>query len=227
MASPSFRKLTKLHPGIGDLTDLVNKLPELSDREIIIMGASYLDSALEFALRHKFQDLSGYDSIDIFESNGPLGTFSGKISIARAVNVISEDVRIDLTKIREVRNVFAHSTLALSFDRKEIADKCSHFFILNNIEEERAKLHHDISNLQSENYDRGPWIQKNGKTIDLSNYLLLADTSSRAVCYVPMPENNIQSPKARLVHAIQIIWYFLMCRGAVVLGKSPNIEKKP
>lgn len=46
----------------------------------------------------------------IFDGYGPLSTFSAKIDVAFALDLIDADVHRDLRTIKDIRNCFAHTT---------------------------------------------------------------------------------------------------------------------
>lgn len=104
-----------------DLNSFSVGLGNETDRACGVLGASMLDVRLEalFLRRlHAFQD-------ELLGFGGPLGTFSGRIKIARALHWISDDVRKDLDTVRDIRNKFAHSPdHRLSFSDQSIAATC-------------------------------------------------------------------------------------------------------
>lgn len=99
-----------------------------TDRACAVLGAALLDTRLEslYARRLRtFQD-------ELLSSSGPLGPFSARIRVARALEWISEDIRYDLNQIREIRNEFAHNAdHQLSFANQSIADKCRNLKVAN------------------------------------------------------------------------------------------------
>jgi hypothetical protein len=92
-----------------------------SDRACAVLGAALLDARLESLYDRRLRD----SKQELLSSNGPLGTFSARIRLARALVWISEDVRYDLDQVRSIRNEFAHNfDHELSFSTQSIADKC-------------------------------------------------------------------------------------------------------
>jgi len=83
-----------------------------------------VDRGLEAMLLRNFVDLSKRQIEAIFEGTGPLVSFSAKIKIAHAIGIIGDHVKVDLDKIRMVRNTFAHSVLEIDFDTPEIQAIC-------------------------------------------------------------------------------------------------------
>ena len=92
-----------------------------SDRACAVLGAALLDARLESLYERRLR----HSKEELLSSNGPLGTFSARIRVARALAWIGEDVRYDLDQIRSIRNEFAHNfDHELSFSNQSIADKC-------------------------------------------------------------------------------------------------------
>lgn len=93
-----------------------------SDRACAVLGAALLDARLESLFQRRLRHFSD----KLLSSSGPLGPFSARIRVARALVWISEDVHFDLDQIRSIRNVFAHEfDHELSFANQSIADKCN------------------------------------------------------------------------------------------------------
>jgi hypothetical protein len=61
----------------------------------------------------------------VFENQGPLGTFDGKIVIAQAFGIIGPNTRKNLDTIKHIRNTFAHAGIPITFSTPEIADACN------------------------------------------------------------------------------------------------------
>jgi hypothetical protein len=85
------------------VADLVT---EGSERSAVIVGGAQLDNVLEQFLVTVLQP--GNDK-QLFEWNGPLGTTSSKMIIARRLGIIDADVYRALELVRKIRNRFAHS----------------------------------------------------------------------------------------------------------------------
>lgn len=92
-----------------------------SDRACAVLGAALLDARLESLYGRRLRNAKE----ELLSSNGPLGTFSARIRVARALAWIDEDVRFDLDQVRSIRNEFAHNVdHELSFSNQSITDKC-------------------------------------------------------------------------------------------------------
>ena len=92
-----------------------------SDRACAVLGAALLDTRLEALYARRLRHFPD----DLLSQNGPLGAFSARIRVARALAWISDEVHFDLDQIRSIRNRFAHeSDHELSFEDQSVADKC-------------------------------------------------------------------------------------------------------
>lgn len=85
--------------------------PGLDDTTVVMLATSLIDQFLKFCLLIKFPKSKASRTLmaEVFEGNGPLGTFAAKISVCIALGILSEDVRHDLRILKGVRNQFAHS----------------------------------------------------------------------------------------------------------------------
>jgi len=126
MASAS-RKLLKELPSEGKMSELMFNLKEQGDQTTAIMGAAYLEHALELLLKTFFRPMPKKEDQDRLysgASGGALGTFSAKIRIAYAAGIIHEKVHDALLLINDVRNVFAHSLHKVDFKNELVARDC-------------------------------------------------------------------------------------------------------
>ncbi len=82
------------------------------------MACSFIDNQLAEAIRARLIDVPAVEKL-IEGFNAPLGTFSARIAIARAVGVISEIEHAECERLRKIRNEFAHR-VHCSFDDAKI-----------------------------------------------------------------------------------------------------------
>jgi hypothetical protein len=83
----------------------------VDERAIAILGGTFLEMALEHILRAYLPD--GEKEVNgLFEQNGPMATFSNKISLCFCLGLIDEVIKDDLTLVRKIRNKFAHDLYA-------------------------------------------------------------------------------------------------------------------
>ncbi len=92
-----------------------------SDRACAVLGAALIDERL----KQLFDRRLHYSNEALLLHSGVLGSFSSRISVARALTWIADDVRFDLDQLRDIRNKFAHNAdHELSFADQSITDKC-------------------------------------------------------------------------------------------------------
>jgi DNA-binding MltR family transcriptional regulator len=94
-----------------------------SDRGLALVSAEFFDAALERLLLARF--ISGLKRRPklikpLFEGFGPLSTFSSKISVSYAFDLLEDWMAADLDVIRRIRNEFAHSFEPKTFGDQEI-----------------------------------------------------------------------------------------------------------
>jgi DNA-binding MltR family transcriptional regulator len=109
--------------------ELFEALSKESDRGVVLISASFLDEALEALLRAKFSIKYPKSKSTINKLfDGPLNTFSAKIKICYAIDLIGEWVYRDLEIIRKLRNnYFAHSVGIARFDLPEVVQLTEKF----------------------------------------------------------------------------------------------------
>jgi DNA-binding MltR family transcriptional regulator len=95
---------------------------EKNDRAIVIVGATFLDTILEHILRAFLID-NEKEVNKLLQCDQPLGTFSGKITMAYCLGLIYKPVQEDLNLVRKIRNEFAHNLYA-SFEDEKIKAWC-------------------------------------------------------------------------------------------------------
>jgi hypothetical protein len=105
------------------------------DHTIAMIGASYVDKALEVAIISRLVPLKTAEQEAIFryEKRGFLSDLSSKIKMAYALNIIGPKTRIDLDHIRAIRNSFAHALIPLGFEYKEVVDVCNLLYSHENL----------------------------------------------------------------------------------------------
>ena len=92
------------------------------DRSTAILLSAYLDICLEVLLRECIVNSGEVE--DLFGEQGSLGTFSAKIDMAYAINLLPKTFRADLHQIRKIRNRFAHDLHGLTFSTNDIQNHC-------------------------------------------------------------------------------------------------------
>lgn len=110
-----------------DLPTVEAEIYGSSDRARAVMLGAVAENALTIFVKYAArQALNSDDKRQLFDFNGPLGTFSSKILVAYAFNLFGPDTRHDLDLIRILRNEFAHSRRSFNFEMSAVKNVCNH-----------------------------------------------------------------------------------------------------
>ena len=90
------------------------------DFPCVLIAASFLDQCLASLLERFFT--GSPISTEILK--GPLSRFSSRAKLCCALGLIPESLMMNLLKVGEIRNKFAHSYLSLSFEDRGVMDLC-------------------------------------------------------------------------------------------------------
>lgn len=100
--------------------DMAQRFHLESDRGAAVLAGSYVENVIGKFLGHKMKDKSVAN--ELFDSNGPLSTFSQRILIAHAFGFLSSSTCASLNYIKKIRNHFAHHPFDASFDLSPVKD---------------------------------------------------------------------------------------------------------
>jgi len=126
-AKTALKKLSRVSPSEDEFQVIVSSLAhENNDRSIVIIAAAMLEQTLEDLLLGEFRTLTTDERKRLFEGEAPLTSFSAKIKMAYALNLIDRKTTTELDLIRDLRNSFAHARKPISFYTEEVADVCQH-----------------------------------------------------------------------------------------------------
>lgn len=109
------RELFEISP-----SDHIHQLDNESDRAFIILNAAMLERFLVSELTGKLPGVNADERARIFNFAGPCGSFSSRIQMAQALEVIDRSTRRRLDLVREMRNVCAHAHPDITFETPEI-----------------------------------------------------------------------------------------------------------
>lgn len=112
-----------------------SELAKESDRGVALYATAHIDTELEQLLQKKLIGSEKHLK-EILSFNGPLGTFSSKIKLSYSLGLIDKVMMDDINILRKIRNEFAHSDEAISFDTQNIKDLCCNLQL--NVKEENA-----------------------------------------------------------------------------------------
>lgn len=105
---------------LADYELMVALFKNESDRGAAVLAGSYVENHLGLYLRSRMVDHSV--AKQMFSSEGPLSTFSQRISLAQAFGFLSKEQCADLHLIKKIRNHFAHHPKEASFNDKPVSD---------------------------------------------------------------------------------------------------------
>lgn len=109
--------ISRALPQSGQLAEWQRELSEGSDRACALVGAALLDLYLEKMIATRLIKLTEKEHASLFtETRAILGTLSARTEIAYALGIIGPTIRGDLTRVRRIRNAFAHAALPLDFE---------------------------------------------------------------------------------------------------------------
>lgn len=101
-----------------------------SDRGCVLIMSAIIERILQSAIRKVLRaNISENDLSEIFRAEGPLGSFSSRISVAYALGMLGKNAKHDLHLIRHIRNAFAHSRRSLRFTTPAVHDVCMLFVL--------------------------------------------------------------------------------------------------
>ncbi len=112
----------KMHTA-DQIKTFLDEVKTQSDRGTAVLASSVLDELLELLILARFIEIGSERREMLFEKMGaPLSSFSAKIELIFALGVISNEARLALHLIRDIRNKFAHRIEPLQFDHPSVAE---------------------------------------------------------------------------------------------------------
>jgi hypothetical protein len=105
--------------------------PGTSGRGACLLIVAQLENELEAAIVSAMPKMAPDVRSEMFERDGPVATFSRKISMAGALGIIGPKSRSNLKIIRHVRNAFAHAKIPIDFETDEVAGACSELHLID------------------------------------------------------------------------------------------------
>ena len=125
--------------GLGDWNEMVGAFHSESGRGAAILAGSFAEHALGTFLTHRVRDKKVAEKL--FGPVGPLSSFSQRIAVAYAFDLISPIQYKDFELIRQARNHFAHHPLEATFAAPEVQKHTSH---LSFFKDPALKVHTDL-----------------------------------------------------------------------------------
>lgn len=123
----ALRKLSQRQAMLADRQEMHRQVyAEENDRGACLLLSADIENTLDFIIEQML-DLSDEEVDELRRQEGPLGSFSRKISFASALRFIGPITKHNLTIIRHVRNAFAHAHIPLNFNAAEVVVVCNDF----------------------------------------------------------------------------------------------------
>lgn len=91
----------------------------------VLVLTAHLDNLLYGLIETSMPSLDRKTRETLFEGTGPLGTFSSKIYLAKAMGLIDPQIANELHKLRKIRNKFAHAANLLNWAHPQVAELVS------------------------------------------------------------------------------------------------------
>ena len=127
------KELLKIIADYGDIQSY-------SDRDTVLVLSSIIEELLERILMKSLCIPNKELREQLFQFNGPLGTFSNKNSMAFSIGKISRDVYEDINILRQLRNECAHNIIQDEIDSQQFTESIlPKFRILNNSKQKDIK----------------------------------------------------------------------------------------
>lgn len=108
----------------ADLAHFFSELQRETDRGLPLVAAALIDEKLLGALQ-SFLCVGKAAERLLSGPNAPLGTFSARIEACFALGLIDEFEYHEISLIRKIRNVFAHSKHGLCFGSEKVLGLCT------------------------------------------------------------------------------------------------------
>lgn len=109
----------------GAATAFLETIKAESDRGSVLVAAAFLDEALELLLRSRMKSEPRIvkQSVDpLLTGIGPLKSFWARTELCRALDFLADWEYEDLSQIRNLRNLFAHSYEQADFDDSRVIE---------------------------------------------------------------------------------------------------------
>lgn len=120
----AFKSLVKAGADHSHVEEMIGELFGESDRATMILFAGSAEESIVWALLSRMRKHGAVK--ELFDPDGPIGTFSSKISLGFALELFGPETRRDLDYIRTLRNGCAHSEIPLKFLTPAVKAICDH-----------------------------------------------------------------------------------------------------
>lgn len=107
-------------------TAIIKEIEQQRDRAAAVIAAACLEDRLAELL---LTALEPHEDItnQMFKGYGPLASFRAKIDLALLLGIYGEHEHKLLIRIKDIRNLFAHTSDPITFKSRQITDLCDNF----------------------------------------------------------------------------------------------------
>ena len=109
---------------INEHDAVIEILNNETDIGCVLISLNYLELCIRYLIIDKFVKEPSKIEI-IFDSFGSLSTYKNKLILANNLDLLDKNDFEDMSKLGEIRNLFAHSHKALSFNNEGVVEKCN------------------------------------------------------------------------------------------------------
>lgn len=99
---------TEKEPALSEYSEVISEFSKENVRGVSIISCSFMDVLLERAIKSFLLSCSATNDL-VNGFNAPLGTFSAKIKMARALAIITKEEARFSDVMRKIRNIFSHT----------------------------------------------------------------------------------------------------------------------
>lgn len=109
---------------LKDLSSFFSELQQETDRGLPLVAAALIDEKLLETLLAFLCPGKSADRL-LTDPNAPLGTFSARINACFSLGLIDEIEYREISLVRRIRNLFAHSRHGLTFSDEKVVGLCA------------------------------------------------------------------------------------------------------
>jgi DNA-binding MltR family transcriptional regulator len=107
-----------------EFVEVLDELEKDGPRGAVLIGHALLENLMMRVLQSRMIDLSKDEQDRLFGGIGPLASMGSRVRIAYAFGIIGKPARDSLNRLRELRNLFAHSGHKIGFDHPRVVEIC-------------------------------------------------------------------------------------------------------
>jgi DNA-binding MltR family transcriptional regulator len=130
----ALRRFVKLQGSVEERNLLAKEISTSSPRGAAMVAAAFLDEFLMKLLLHHMEIISDAEVSALFDPDRPLGSFSSRIKLARALGICGPKTAHDLNLMRAIRNAFAHGLRKMNFETPEVRQLLHSLHVVHDVE---------------------------------------------------------------------------------------------